>query len=68
MVPNHLFSSNASNLKLLTDEFLTHLMAQWIDMGAQKSRTERMLVRDHPNLGWFEATDLADGTQRVKKA
>ena len=23
-------------------------MAQWVDMEAKKSRTERMLVRDHP--------------------
>ena len=27
------------------------LMAQWVDMKAQKSRAERMSVRDHPTLG-----------------
>ena len=43
-------------------------MAQWVDMEAEKSRTERMLVRDHPTWGWFETTDLSDRTKRVKKA
>ena len=44
------------------------LMAQWVDMEAEKSRTERMSVRDHSTWGWFETTDLSDRTQRVKKA
>ena len=36
-------------------------MVQWVDMEAEKSRTDRMLVRDHPTgWGWFEATDLSD--------
>ena len=36
-------------LKRLFGCFFTvnHLMAQWVDMEAEKSRTERMLVRDH---------------------
>ena len=42
-------------------------MAQWLDMEAEKSRTERMSVRDHPTWGWLEATDLSELTQRVKK-
>ena len=47
---------------------LTHLMAQWVDMEAGKSHTERMSVRDHPTRGLFETTDLSDRTQRVKQA
>ena len=34
-------------------------MAQWVDMEAEKSRTERMLVRGRPTWDWFEATDLS---------
>ena len=40
-------------------------MAQWVDMEAEKSRIERMMVRDHPIWGWFETdsiTDLSDRT------
>ena len=47
--------------------FIALLMAQWVDMEAEKSRTQRMLVRDQPTWGWFEATDSSDRTQRVKK-
>ena len=39
--------------------------AQWIEMEAEKSRTEHMSVRDHPTWGWFEAIDLSDGDRRV---
>ena len=35
-------------------------MAQWVDMEAEKSRTERMSVRDHPTWGWFETTDFTE--------
>ena len=35
-------------------------MAQWVDTEAEKSRTERMSVRDRPTWGWFERTDLSD--------
>ena len=35
-------------------------MARWVDIEAEKSCTERMLVRDHPTWRWFEATDLSD--------
>ena len=35
-------------------------MAQWVDMQAEKSRTDRMSVRDHPTWGWFEINDLSE--------
>ena len=41
-------------------------MAQWVDMEAEKSRTERMLVREHPTWGRFEATDSSNRSQNVK--
>ena len=28
-------------------------MAQWVDVEAEKSRTERMSVRDQPTWDWF---------------
>ena len=37
-------------------------------MEAEKSRTERMLMRDQPTWGWFEATDSSNRTQRIKEA
>ena len=43
-------------------------MAQWVGMEAKKSCTERMSVRDHPTLDWFETTDVSDSIQRVKEA
>ena len=43
-------------------------MTQWVDMKAEKSRTERMSLRDHPTWGWFETTDSSDRTQKVEKA
>ena len=43
-------------------------MAQWVDMEAKKSHTERMSVRDHPIGDWSETTYLSDRTQGVKKA
>ena len=41
-------------------------MAWWIGMEAEKSRTERMLMGNHPTWGWFEATDLSGRTQKAK--
>ena len=41
-------------------------MAQWVDIEAEKSRTERMSVHDHPTWGWFEATDLSDRKESQK--
>ena len=51
----------------ITYDDLTLLMAHWVDLEAEKSRTERLSVRDHPTAGWFETTDLSSLTQRVKK-
>ena len=36
---------------------LVQQMAQWVEMEVEKSRTERMFVRDHPTWDRFEATD-----------
>ena len=33
-------------------------MAQWVEMEAEKSRTEHMSVRDHPTWGLFETNDF----------
>ena len=51
------------NLSKDLKKSLTLLMAQWVDMKAQKSRTQRMLVREYPNWGWFAADESSDRTQ-----
>ena len=45
-------------MSFTVEKELTLLMAQWVDMEAEKSRTERMPVRGHPTWSWFETTDL----------
>ena len=42
-------------------------MTRWVDSVAGKSRTERVLVRDHPTWGWFKTTYLSDRTKSQKK-
>ena len=41
-------------------------MAQWVDMEAEKSRTERMSVRDHPIWGWFGTSYLSESKNRLE--
>ena len=62
MTENHLIFAQNFQINPPNDFKLTHLMAQWVDMKAEKSCTERMLVHDHPTWGWLEATDLSDRT------